>query len=52
MQATIENGANTINGLTFSIEDPTPFRQEARRLAMEDALSRAEVLAEAPRAIT
>jgi len=47
MQATIENGANTINGLTFSIEDPTPFRQEARRLAMEDALSRAEVLAEA-----
>ena len=47
MQATIESGANTINGLTFSIENPTPFRQEARRLAMEDALSRAEILAEA-----
>ena len=47
IQATIENGANTINGLSFSIEDPTPLRQEARRLAMEDALSRAEVLAEA-----
>lgn len=47
MQATIDNGANTINGLTFSIEDPTPLRQKARRAAMEDALSRAEILAEA-----
>ena len=47
MQATIDNGANTINGLTFSIEDPTPLRQKARRIAMEAALSRAEILAEA-----
>ena len=47
MQATVGSGANTINGLSFSIEDPNPLRQKARGLAMEDALSRAEILADA-----
>ena len=47
MQVTVGSGANTINGLSFSIEDPNPLRQKARGLAMEDALSRAEILADA-----
>ena len=47
MQVTVGSGANTINGLSFSIEDPNPLRQKARGLAMEDALSRAEILAHA-----
>lgn len=47
MQMTVGSGANTINGLSFSIEDPNPLRQKARGLAMEDALSRAEILADA-----
>ena len=47
MQVAVGSGANTINGLSFSIEDPNPLRQKARGLAMEDALSRAEILADA-----
>ena len=47
MQVVVGSGANTINGLSFSIEDPNPLRQKARGLAMEDALSRAEILADA-----
>ena len=39
MQETVGSGANTMNGLSFSIEDPNPLRQKARGLAMEDALS-------------
>ena len=46
LQATIDAGANNVHGLTFSIEDPTPLKQQARKLAMEDALARAEVMAE------
>ena len=47
MQVAVGSGANTINGLSFSIEDPNPLRQKARGFAMEDALSRAEILADA-----
>ena len=46
LQATVDAGANNVHGLTFSIEDPTPLKQQARKLAMEDALARAEVMAE------
>jgi uncharacterized protein YggE len=35
----------TINGITFTIDDPTELQDQARRLAMEDAKRRAETLA-------
>lgn len=40
-------GANAIYGITFSLADPTGAAMEARRLAVEDARARAEVLADA-----
>ena len=47
LQATIDMGANNVYGLTFSIEDPTSLKQQARKLAIEDAQARAEVMATA-----
>lgn len=47
LQATIDVGANNVYGLTFSIEDPTLLKQQARKLAIEDAQARAEVMATA-----
>jgi uncharacterized protein YggE len=37
----------TINGLFFSIEDPTSLQDEARKKAVEDARARAEIIADA-----
>jgi uncharacterized protein YggE len=34
-----------INGLSFSVDDPAPYREEAREKAMADAKARAEQLA-------
>jgi len=39
-------GANNIYGITFTIEDPRPFQEQARELAVADARSKAEQLAE------
>lgn len=39
-------GANTINGITFSVADPSALYEEARRKAFADARSKAELYAE------
>lgn len=40
-------GANQINGVTFTIDDPTVLKQDARKKALEDARAKAEELAKA-----
>ena len=47
LQVAITAGANTISGLSFTLDDPEPFRDEARTKAIEDARRRAESMAEA-----
>lgn len=39
-------GANTINGVTFSVADPSELYNEARKAAFEDARKKAELYAE------
>ena len=43
----VNAGANSINGVTFSVDDQTAAASEARRLAVEDARTKAEELATA-----
>ena len=38
-------GANTISGVTFSVDDPSKLLDEARKLAFADAKARAEIYA-------
>ncbi|MBN9888496.1 SIMPL domain-containing protein [Salipiger abyssi] len=45
--AVTEDGANRLSGLTFGLQEPDPVMDEARRDAVADAMSRAQVLAEA-----
>ena len=45
VDASLAAGATSMDGLTFRVADPAPVEREARRLAMADARSRAEVLA-------
>jgi uncharacterized protein YggE len=40
-------GANSISGPTFTLDDPNPVKDEARRAAMEDARRKASLYAEA-----
>ncbi len=40
-------GANQVNGVNFTIDDPASLKQEARRKALEDARSKANELAKA-----
>src|SRR5690606_17546665 len=40
-------GANTINGIGFSVADPSSLLDEARRQAVRDARAKAELYAEA-----
>lgn len=47
IQAGLSGGANTINGLSFGIADPTALEDQAREKAVADARARAEKLAEA-----
>ena len=47
LQAAVDAGANSISGLTFSLADPEPVKEQARIAAVVDARNRAEVLAEA-----
>lgn len=42
----VEEGANTIHGVTFDIEDREAAIEEARQLAIEDAQAQAEAIAE------
>lgn len=43
----VEDGANRLGGLRFTVADPKPLMDEARRRAVADARRRAGVLAEA-----
>lgn len=48
LDAAVQDGANTLNGLTFEQSNPKPAQAEARKLAVEDAKSKAsEMLAAA-----
>jgi uncharacterized protein YggE len=47
LDASVADGANTLNGLTFAVADPKPLLDEARKEAVADARARAELLAEA-----
>ena len=47
LDASVADGANTLNGVTFGLIDPRPAVDEARKLAVVDARARAELLAEA-----
>lgn len=40
-------GANQVNGVQFTIDDPSALQQAARKLAIQDAQAKAEELAEA-----
>lgn len=40
-------GANQIGGIAFRVEDPAPLKDEARRRAMESAIRKARLYAEA-----
>ncbi len=41
----VRTGSNRINGIAFSIEKPAPLKDEARRLAVRDALRKARIYA-------
>ncbi len=47
LDAAVTDGANTLNGLTFGLADPRPALDEARRLAVADAVAKATLLAQA-----
>ncbi|ETX15666.1 membrane protein [Roseivivax halodurans JCM 10272] len=47
LAAVLEDGANTLGGLSFSVSDPEPLLNEARRDAVAKARSKAELYAEA-----
>lgn len=47
IQKALDSGANTVNGLSFSIDDPKPLQTEARKAAVDDARQRATELASA-----
>lgn len=47
LDASVADGANTLNGLTFGLADPEPAYNDARREAVEDARAKAELLASA-----
>ena len=40
-------GANAISGPTFTVEDPTPFEDQARREAISDAMRKSALYADA-----
>ncbi|HEX5689656.1 MAG TPA: SIMPL domain-containing protein [Roseiflexaceae bacterium] len=43
----VQAGANSINGVTFSVDDPKALLNQAREQAMQDAKAQAETLAKA-----
>lgn len=47
LDAAVEDGANTLNGVEFGLTEPGPQLDEARKRAIADARHRAELLAEA-----
>ena len=47
MDAVVSSGVNQMNGLNFTIAEPEPLRNEARKRAVADALARAQLYADA-----
>lgn len=47
MDGVVSDGANQMNGLSFSIAEPRPLQDQARQEAVKDARAKAELLAEA-----
>lgn len=47
MDAVVTSGANRMNRLSFSIADPEPLRNQARKAAVAEALARAKLYADA-----
>ena len=47
LDASIADGVNTLNGITFDLSAPRPVQDEARRTAMADATAKAELYAQA-----
>ena len=47
LDAVVTSGGNTFNGIRFALEDDSGARDEARRLAMETAIARADLYASA-----
>lgn len=47
LDTVVQDGANTFNGLEFSMQDPEPAMAQARAEAVEEAMAKAQQLAEA-----
>lgn len=47
LDAVVGAGANNVFGITFSVDDPTPYQQQARAAAVKDAMDKAGQLAKA-----
>lgn len=47
LDAVVQNGANTINGISFDVLDKAKAEDEARRMAVEDARKQAQSMADA-----
>lgn len=47
LDAAVAAGANSIYGVSFSVDDPTPYQQQARAAAVTDAQNKAGQLAKA-----
>lgn len=47
LDAVVTSGGNTFNGVSFALEDDSAVRNEARRKAMQTAIARAELYADA-----
>lgn len=47
LDASIADGANTLNGITFELTAPRPVQDEARKTAVADAAAKAALYAEA-----
>lgn len=47
LDAALEAGANSINSVYFTVNDPTKAQDEARTLAVKDAMAKAQTLATA-----
>lgn len=45
VKGVVQNGANTIDSLNFTIDKPNDIKQEARKLALENAKAKAQELA-------
>ena len=47
MDAIVAAGASSLNGITFTIDDPSKYETDARTAAVKDALAKAQTLAAA-----